>query len=125
MTLISKLTTAAAMLAMLTFSAPAEAGKGATKGKAKPAKVTPTKAKAKPSKTKPKKAKPSKAKSSKAKSSKLPEAKNYDFMADDVDGERPLPNHDRILGVTATEHSSLIRLREHFLDQIIRSAEML
>ena len=46
-------------------------------------------------------------------------------MADDIEGERVLPNYDRILGVVNTKHSSLIRLREHFLDQIIRSAEML
>jgi hypothetical protein len=106
MTLISKFATAASLAALLCLSAPAHAD-GKTK-KARKAKVS-TKAKAK----------------SKAKTTKLPKAKDYDFMADNIDGDRPLPNHDRILGMGDAKHGSLIRLRQHFIGEIIQTADRL
>lgn len=106
MTLISKFATAASLAALLGLAAPAHA-----QGKAK----------------KPRKAKVSVNKKAKAKAAatKLPKAKNYDFMADDIDGDRPLPNHDRILGMGDAKHGSLIRLRQHFISEIIQTADRL
>lgn len=106
MTLISKFATALSLAALLGLSAPAHAD-GKTKKTSK-AKVS-AKAKAK----------------SKADAKKLPKAKDYDFMADDIEGDRPLPNHDRILGMGDAKHGSLIRLRQHFISEIIQTADWL
>lgn len=108
MTLISKFATAFALVAMLGLAAPAQAqGKSNAKTKAKVSK------KAKASKKAPKP------------ETKLPKAKDYDFLADEIDGDRPLPNHDRILGLGDANHGSLIRLRQHFINEIIMTADML
>jgi predicted flap endonuclease-1-like 5' DNA nuclease len=106
MKLITKLATGAALAAILSISTPAQAqGSGKTTPKSKVS--AKAKARATPTKT------------------KLPKAKDYDFTADEIDGDRALPNLDRILGIGDAKHKSLIRLREHFITEIIRSADML
>lgn len=108
MTLLTKLATAAAFAALLGFSTPSHAqGKRSSKSKA----TTSTKAK-KATKVKPKTTRP-------------PKTKDYDFMADEIDGDRPLPNLDNVTGIIGSKHASLIRLRQHFIPEIIRSADML
>ncbi len=111
MKITSKLVQAAFFAALLGLAAPAGAqGKTAKTKVSKKAKVS----------------KKSKAKTSvKTAKTKVPKTKDYDFLADEIDGDRPLPNHDRILGLGDTDHPSLIRLRVHFMDEIIRSADML
>lgn len=65
-------------------------------------------------------------KSKKAKTTdKVKPAKNYDFLADDIDGQRVRPDDTTIFGIKNVKHTSLIRLREHFINEIVRSAEML
>jgi hypothetical protein len=114
MTLISKFATAFALVAMLGLTAPAHAqGKSNSKTKAKVSKKAKNAKKGKTTKNAPKTA------------TKLPKAKDYDFLADEIDGDRPLPNHDRILGLSPSNHGSLIRLRQHFINEIIMTADML
>ena len=55
----------------------------------------------------------------------LPKVKDYDFMADEIDGDRVRPDGTSIFGIQNLQHSSLIRLRSHFIDEIMRTAEML
>ncbi len=108
MTLISKFATAFALVAMLGLAAPVHAqGKTITKKKANLSK------KAKASKKAPKP------------ETKMPKTKDYDFLEDVIDGDRPLPNHDRILGIGDARHGSLIRLRQHFIAEIIQTADWL
>ena len=107
MSFTTRLATAAAFAALLAWSSPAHAqGKGS---KTKVSKTTKTK------------------KSAKNKTAKttLPKTKDYDFMADDIEGGRVLPNLDNLTGRTAVKHASLIRLRQHFIPEILRSADML
>lgn len=111
MTLITKLATAATFAALLGFSTPSHAqGKPSSKSK------TTTSAKAK---------KASKTRAVKTVKKKLPKTKDYDFMADDIEGGRVLPNLDNIMGLTGAKHASLIRLRQHFIPEMIRTADML
>jgi hypothetical protein len=111
MTLMTKLATAAAFTALLGFSTPSHA-QGKSGVKAKTTKVKSAKAKASAVKTKTAK-------------TKRPKTKDYDFMADEIDGDRVLPNLDRIIGIGDSKHASLIRLRQHFIPEIIRTADML
>ena len=73
-------------------------------------------------------------KTSKAKKSSLPsrpasdaaarqKAKNYDFLADEIDGARILPDQTTIFGREVVVHRSLIRLRTEFISEILKSAE--
>lgn len=51
--------------------------------------------------------------------------KNYDFMADEIDGDRVRPDGTSIFGIQNVKHDSLIRLRSEFIAEILKSAEML
>ena len=50
-------------------------------------------------------------------------AKNYDFLADDIDGSRVMPDNTTVFGITNLKHKSLIRVRSHFIAEIIKTAE--
>jgi hypothetical protein len=54
-----------------------------------------------------------------------PVAKNYDFEGDAIDGARVRPDGTTIFGLEAAGHQRLIRLRHHFMGDIIESAEWL
>lgn len=64
-------------------------------------------------------------KSSTSDSTSPKKVKNYDFMADDIDGSRIRPDGTSIFGLQTVEHKSLIRLRSEFIAEIVKSAEML
>jgi hypothetical protein len=52
-------------------------------------------------------------------------AASFDFEGDEIDGARTRADGTTIFGLDRIEHASLIRLREHFLSDIIASAENL
>jgi hypothetical protein len=49
--------------------------------------------------------------------------KNYDFDADDVDGELVKPEGEFLNARKFAEHGSLIRVRADFIREIVKSAE--
>jgi hypothetical protein len=51
--------------------------------------------------------------------------KTYDFSGDTIDGELVKPEGEGITAKAALEHRSLIRLREDFIREIVKSAENL
>jgi hypothetical protein len=106
---------AAALCLGLTTSAEAGAGSRKAGGKSKSSKS----AKA-PSKS----GKGSKKSAGEANDARK-KAKNYDFTADEIDGDRVRPDGTTIFGVQSTRHASLIRLRQHFIPEIVKSAEWL
>lgn len=54
-----------------------------------------------------------------------PKTKNYDFLADDIDGSRIRPDNTTIFGRPDARHSSLIRFRTDFIAEILKSADVL
>ena len=52
-----------------------------------------------------------------------PRVKNYDFDADDVDGELVKPEGEFLNARKFAEHGSLIRVRADFIREIVKSAE--
>lgn len=55
----------------------------------------------------------------------LPKTKNYNYLADEIDGSRNLPDHTTVFGRPDARHDSLIRLRTDFIAEILRSADVL
>jgi hypothetical protein len=53
----------------------------------------------------------------------LPPARSYEFDGDAIDGDRQRPDGTTVFGVKGVKHPSLIRLRPHFLPEILRAAE--
>lgn len=49
--------------------------------------------------------------------------KSYNFLADEIDGDRILPDNTTIFGRDVVVHDSLLRLRTEFISEIIKSAE--
>jgi hypothetical protein len=47
----------------------------------------------------------------------------YDFDDDLVEGELQRPDDELIEGSRRTKHSSLIKIREHFIPELLKSAE--
>jgi hypothetical protein len=54
-----------------------------------------------------------------------PKVKNYDFDADDIDGELIKPEGEFVKVRKFAEHRSLIRVRQDFIKEIVKSAENL
>ena len=52
-----------------------------------------------------------------------PKVKNYDFEADNIDGELIKPEGEFSTARILAEHGSLIRLRTDFIREIVKSAE--
>ena len=52
-----------------------------------------------------------------------PRVRNYDFDADFIDGELVRPEGEFLPGRRTAEHGSLIRVRENFIREIVKSAE--
>jgi hypothetical protein len=52
-----------------------------------------------------------------------PKVKNYDFEADNIDGELIKPEGEFVNARRFAEHGSLIRLRTDFIREIVKSAE--
>jgi len=52
-----------------------------------------------------------------------PRVKNYDFDADEINGELVKPEGEFLKARTFPEHGSLIRVRSDFLREIVKSAE--
>lgn len=52
-----------------------------------------------------------------------PKAKTYDFSADVIDGELARPDGENMDVRGYEKHSSLIRIRAHFIYEIVKSAE--
>ncbi len=48
---------------------------------------------------------------------------NYDFEADNIDGELVKPEGEFMSARKAAEHGSLIRIRTDFIREIVKSAE--
>lgn len=46
----------------------------------------------------------------------------YDFEQDQVDGDSLKPDHERIPGRVAQKHESMIKLRSHFIPQMLQMA---
>ena len=63
----------------------------------------------------------------KKKSTKKPTkaAKNFDFEGDEIDAEKIGADGSTVFGLPREKRSSLIRLRPHFIPEILKSAEML
>lgn len=51
--------------------------------------------------------------------------KSYDFLGDEIDGDRILPDGTTVFGLPDAKRPSLIKLRGHFMKEIARSAEEL
>ena len=51
--------------------------------------------------------------------------KNYDFLGDEIDGDKVMPDGTTVFGLPDSKRPSLIRLRGDFVKEITRSAEML
>lgn len=51
--------------------------------------------------------------------------RNYDFLADKIDGDRIQPDGTTLFGLPDARRPSLIRLRGDFVREITRSAEQL
>ena len=51
--------------------------------------------------------------------------KSYDFLGDDIDGQRIQPDGSTMFGLRNAPQGSLIRLRGHFIPEILKSAEKL
>ena len=51
--------------------------------------------------------------------------KNYDFLGDEIDGDRIMPDGTTVFGLPDARRPSLIRLRGDFVKEITRSAEQL
>lgn len=49
--------------------------------------------------------------------------KSYDFLGDDIDGQRIQPDGTTMFGLRSAPHGSLIRLRGQFIPEILKSAE--
>lgn len=49
--------------------------------------------------------------------------KNYDFLADEIDGSRIRPDNTTIFGREVVLHDSLIRVRTEFIAEILKAAE--
>ena len=49
--------------------------------------------------------------------------RTYEFVPDQVDGDRIRPDGTTIFGLRQVRHGSLIRLRGDFLREIVQSAE--
>jgi hypothetical protein len=52
-------------------------------------------------------------------------AKSYDFLADEIDGDRIQPDGTTVFGLPDAKRPSLIELRGDFVREIARSAEQL
>ncbi|HUS62979.1 MAG TPA: hypothetical protein VMZ28_00500 [Kofleriaceae bacterium] len=52
-------------------------------------------------------------------------AKNYDFLGDEIDGDRIMPDGTTVFGLPDAKRPSLIKLRGDFVKEIARSAEQL
>ena len=59
----------------------------------------------------------------KEKKEKPKKVKEYNFDSDEIDGELQKPDGDRIRGMDAIERGSLLRIRQDFIKEIIKSAE--
>jgi len=51
--------------------------------------------------------------------------KNYDFSADNIEGELIKPDGELVNSRKFAEHTSLIRVRQDFIREIVKSAENL
>ena len=49
--------------------------------------------------------------------------KNYDFSADNIEGELIKPDGEMVNQRKYAEHTSLIRVRQDFIKEIVKSAE--
>jgi uncharacterized spore protein YtfJ len=49
--------------------------------------------------------------------------KNYDFSADNIEGELIKPDGEMVNQRKFAEHTSLIRVRQDFIKEIVKSAE--
>jgi len=54
-----------------------------------------------------------------------PKVKVYDFSGDTIEGDRILPGGSTVDVYVIGKHASLIRIRSHFIPEIIKSAENL
>jgi hypothetical protein len=52
-----------------------------------------------------------------------PRVRNYDFDADFIDGELVRPEGEFLAARRTAEHGSLIRVRQDFIREIVKSAE--
>lgn len=52
-----------------------------------------------------------------------PRVRNYDFDADFIDGELVRPDGELLSARGKVEHGSLIRVRDNFIPEIVKSAE--
>jgi hypothetical protein len=58
-----------------------------------------------------------------AKKGEKPKVKTFDFSGDEIDGELVKPDGDFIDPRKFATHTSLIRIRQDFIKEIIKSAE--
>lgn len=49
--------------------------------------------------------------------------KNYDFLGDEIDGDKIMPDGTTVFGLPDAKRPSLIKLRGDFVKEIARSAE--
>jgi hypothetical protein len=54
-----------------------------------------------------------------------PKVKTYDFTGDTIEGDLIKPEGEGINARDITQFASLIRIRTHFIDEIIKAAENL
>ena len=54
---------------------------------------------------------------------KAPKTKTFDFSADEIDGELVKPNGDFVDPRKFATHTNLIKIRQDFIKEILKSAE--
>jgi hypothetical protein len=59
------------------------------------------------------------------KAAEAQKVKNYDFSADNIEGELIKPDGELVNSRKFAEHTSLIRVRQDFIREIVKSAENL
>lgn len=57
------------------------------------------------------------------KKEKAPKTKSFDFSADEIDGELVKPNGDFVDPRKFATHTNLIKIRQDFIKEILKSAE--
>ena len=73
--------------------------------------------------TKPAQPKPAAKPAGGATTTAAPRVKNYDFDADFIDGELVRPDGELLNARGKVEHGSLIKVRDNFIREIVKSAE--
>ena len=71
------------------------------------------------------KAAPRKANKAQAAPAAQKPVKSYDFLGDQIDGDKVMPDGTTVFGLPDSKRPSLIRLRGDFVKEITRSAETL